>query len=291
MKISKDLGTRVNNGGRSKPGILHQTWPWPHHGEAEVSKQLSLQLLSVLQRKKDILISLSWTKVHANNMQDRTQNQVKNPPSTTTTEQNNSALRTSNRIKKTPKTMNADFLLGNGSPETRTMGTSVIHKRVRLLKLFYQNIRGLRGKTSELLCHLQQDLPHLLCFSEHHLSQSEADIDSTFLKIYILVIYRSPIGNFNTFVTQSDKILQKLCTIKSNLIICGDVNVNYLQGRDKKSQLNALLNSYNLFSIVQFPTRTYSNSISANDNIFIDTTKIDTCAIIPAMNGLFDHDA
>jgi len=29
----------------------------------------------------------------------------------------------------------------------------------------------LRGKTSELLCHLHEDLPHLLCFSEHHLSQ------------------------------------------------------------------------------------------------------------------------
>jgi len=84
-----------------------------HHlnnlGKAKVSKQLSLQLLSVLQRKKDILISLSWTKDHANNMHDGTQNQVENPPSTTTTEQNNSALRTSNRIKKTPKTMNDCF--------------------------------------------------------------------------------------------------------------------------------------------------------------------------------------
>jgi uncharacterized protein (UPF0218 family) len=54
--------------------------------KAKVSKQLSLQLLSVLQRKKDILIRLRWTKDHANNMHDGTQNQVKNPPSTITTE-------------------------------------------------------------------------------------------------------------------------------------------------------------------------------------------------------------
>jgi len=74
-------------------------------------------------------------------------------------------------------------------------------------------------------------------------------------------------------------------------MICGDVNVNYLQWRGKKSQLNALLNSYNLFSTVQFPTRTYRNSISATDNIFIDTTTIDTYAIIQVMNGLSDHDA
>ena len=73
--------------------------------------------------------------------------------------------------------------------------------------------------------------------------------------------------------------------------MCGDVNVNCLQDSDKKSQLNALLNSYNLFSIVQFPTRIYRNSVSAIDNIFIDTTEIDTYEVIPAMNGLSDHDA
>jgi len=82
-----------------------------------------------------------------------------------------------------------------------------------------------------------------------------------------------------------------MCTIKSNLIICGDVNVNYLQESDKQSQLNALLNSYKLLSLVQFPTRTYRNSISAIDNIFIDTTKRDTYEVIPVMNGLSDHDA
>jgi hypothetical protein len=65
-------------------------------------------------------------------------------------------------------------------------------------------------------------------------------LDSIFLNICILVIYRSPAGNFNTFLTEPDKILQKLGTIISN-IICGDVNVNYLQESDKKSQLNALL--------------------------------------------------
>jgi hypothetical protein len=82
-----------------------------------------------------------------------------------------------------------------------------------------------------------------------------------------------------------------LCTIKSDLIICGDINVNYLQESNKNSQLNALLNSYNLFSIVQFPTRTHKNSISAIDNIFIDTTEIDTYEVIPVMNGLSDYAA
>jgi len=130
-------------------------------------------------------------------------------------------------------------------------------------------------------------LPHLLCFSENHLSQSEADfinieiysigdkycrrklqkggvsifiqshlqfanlnldkycthqdteacalnLVSTLSDIRTLVIYRSPAGNFNTFVTQLDTIMQKLCTIKPNLIVCGVVNVNYLQESDKR---------------------------------------------------------
>jgi exonuclease III len=81
-----------------------------------------------------------------------------------------------------------------------------------------------------------------------------------------------------------------MCAVKSNLIICGDVNVNCHQEGDKKSQLNALLNSYFLFSVVHTPTRIYRNSVSAIDNIFIDTTKIDTYEVIAAMNGPFDHD-
>jgi len=47
-------------------------------------------------------------------MHDGIQNQVKNPPSTTTTEQSNSAPRTPNRIKKTAKTMKEDFFGATG---------------------------------------------------------------------------------------------------------------------------------------------------------------------------------
>jgi hypothetical protein len=83
--------------------------------KAKVSKQLSLQLLSVLQWKKDIPISLSWTRDHDNNRHDETQDQVEKPPSATTIEQNNSAPRTSNRLKKTPATMNKDFFWTTGS--------------------------------------------------------------------------------------------------------------------------------------------------------------------------------
>jgi hypothetical protein len=71
------------------------------------------------------------------------------------------------------------IFLNNRLPKTSILGASVKHRRGQTLnqffKLFHQNIGGLRGKTTELLCHLHQELPHLLCFSKHHLSQSELD--------------------------------------------------------------------------------------------------------------------
>jgi exonuclease III len=36
-------------------------------------------------------------------------------------------------------------------------------------KIFHQNIRGLKNKHNELLCHLQEFAPHVLCLTEHHL--------------------------------------------------------------------------------------------------------------------------
>ena len=49
--------------------------------------------------------------------------------------------------------------------------------------------------------------------------------------------------------------------------------------------------SYNLSSIVNFPTRINSSSISIIDNFFIDTTYSNKFDIIPVSNGLSDHDA
>jgi hypothetical protein len=39
--------------------------------------------------------------------------------------------------------------------------------------IFHQNIRGLKHKYNELLCHLEDHVPHVLCFTEHHLDCDE----------------------------------------------------------------------------------------------------------------------
>ena len=161
--------------------------------------------------------------------------------------------------------------------------------RNKSLKIFHQNIKGLCNKPNELYCHLHHDLPHILCLSEYHLSESELQLshltyyslgagycrkkflqggvsifvyrnlkqyntinideyntdkdteacafqlDSTFNKLCILAIYRSPRGDFTNFLKRLDLILQKLYNNKYKIVICGDVNVNYLIDNNQRS--------------------------------------------------------
>jgi hypothetical protein len=61
--------------------------------------------------------------------------------------------------------------------------------------------------------------------------------------------------NFDCFIQNLDSILQILYNSSLNIIICGDINIDYLVGSERKNQLHNLLLSYNLTSIITFPTR------------------------------------
>jgi len=106
-----------------------------------------------------------------------------------------------------------------------------------------------------------------------------------------VAIYRDPTGNFDLFISKLDTVLRKLYTVTTEYIFCGDINIDYLVGSDRKSQLEALLKTYNLTSVVNFPTRTYKHSATAIDNIFNDISKMGNYSICPIINGLSDHDA
>ena len=107
----------------------------------------------------------------------------------------------------------------------------------------------------------------------------------------IIAIYRAPTGNFDLFISKLDTIVRKLYTVTTEYIICGDINITYLVGSDTKSRLEALLKTYNLTSVVNFPACTQKSSTTAIDNIFIDITKMGNYSICPIINGLSDYDA
>jgi exonuclease III len=110
-------------------------------------------------------------------------------------------------------------------------------------------------------------------------------------RLCIITIHRAPTGNIDTFITKLDTILRNLYTPTQEYIICGDININYLPDSEKKRKLDTLLRTYNLISMVNFPTRVQGNSAIAIDNIFIDITRRDNYSIRPILNGLSDHDA
>jgi hypothetical protein len=67
---------------------------------------------------------------------------------------------------------------------------------------------------------------------------------------------------------QLQHILWLLFNSKRDLIICGDINLNYLEESTRAKQLKALFKTFNLISIVTFPTRICVSTSTAIDNIF-----------------------
>jgi hypothetical protein len=64
---------------------------------------------------------------------------------------------------------------------------------------------------------------------------AEQDIEVCAVKInlpttilYIVTVYRSPIGNFIQFIKGIDNILNYLSKSNTDIILYGDINVNYL---------------------------------------------------------------
>jgi len=116
-------------------------------------------------------------------------------------------------------------------------------------------------------------------------------IKSTFFSVCIMAVYRAPTGNFNLFLHRLDDIIKTLYKVDLQLIICGDINIDYLTDNDKHRQRDAVLLTYNLSATVYFPTRSQGYSNIAIDNIFMDTYKFINFTLSPLHNGLLDHDA
>jgi hypothetical protein len=108
--------------------------------------------------------------------------------------------------------------------------------------------------------------------------------------IFVVCTYRSPSGNFDYFIQRLDKVLKFLHKPKCEFLVCGDFNVNFLDESAYKRKLVLLLQSYNAYYIVEFPTRITETSTSAID-IFLDRARMKSYNLISMNNSLSDHDA
>jgi exonuclease III len=109
--------------------------------------------------------------------------------------------------------------------------------------------------------------------------------------IIIMTIYRSPNGDFSSFLNSLESTLNRIHDSTTNIIMCGDFNINYLLEINNKQLLNSLLVSYSLYSTVQISTRIQDDSHTLIDNIFINIYKYEEFVVYRLINGLSDHDA
>jgi exonuclease III len=68
--------------------------------------------------------------------------------------------------------------------------------------------------------------------------------------IVIVTVYRSPTGDVTYFLNTLETAIDQLYNNTTNIILCGDFNIDYLSDNKKKQKLNSLLTSYSLYSII-----------------------------------------
>ena len=94
-------------------------------------------------------------------------------------------------------------------------------------------------------------------------------------KILLGNIYKPPRNNNNhenieTFITDIEPTIQKLCSSFSDIIIAGDFNISLLQINDRPAFSNFYdkMVGYSLFPQITLPTRLSKHSGSLIDNIY-----------------------
>jgi exonuclease III len=107
--------------------------------------------------------------------------------------------------------------------------------------------------------------------------------------VIVLCAYGAPMGDLEYFLKQLDSLINSLHNPKTGFILCGDLNINYIGINNKKTQLENLLNMFNLIGTVHFPTRITNTSFCTIDIIFVDNRSSYT--IKPCINVLSDHNA
>jgi len=86
----------------------------------------------------------------------------------------------------------------------------------------------------------------LLHCAQQTLEVCAIELETKSSNLRILALYRAPSTNFNQFIERLYATLKYLGNPKSELLICGDINVHYLNYSWEKQ-----LNSYN-FSYSKF---------------------------------------
>jgi len=109
--------------------------------------------------------------------------------------------------------------------------------------------------------------------------------------IIIKTVYRSPTVNIAYILNNLKAALNQLYNNTVDIILCGDLNINYFNDNQNNQAINSLLTSYSLYSTIDFPTRIHNISHNMIDNIFINKFKNESYSVYSLINGLSVHNA
>jgi len=98
-------------------------------------------------------------------------------------------------------------------------------------------------KTGGVCIYIQEALKFINISLQKHCKEQDIEITAVQLKlnkknVIILCVYRAPSGDFDYFLNKLDYILNSLHNYKTEFIICGDININYLGTNNKKKRLD-----------------------------------------------------
>ena len=107
-----------------------------------------------------------------------------------------------------------------------------------------------------------------------------------YFDVVVACIYRSPDGNFESFVDIVECLLSDIIVNYKHVIITGDFNVKFGTSDMRAGRICNLFASYGYSATVNEPTR-QNNCL---DNIFVNF-EVDSCKTLVVDTGLSDHSA
>uniref|UniRef100_A0A1Y1LAR2 Reverse transcriptase domain-containing protein n=1 Tax=Photinus pyralis TaxID=7054 RepID=A0A1Y1LAR2_PHOPY len=108
-------------------------------------------------------------------------------------------------------------------------------------------------------------------------------------KLIVVCVYRSPSGNINLFFECLYSLLDSIICLNSDVILCGDFNINLLDNTTDKNEFVNLLTSYNLKATISTPTRVTSTTATLIDNVFTNLSSHNLLNVSNVHAGLSDH--
>lgn len=165
----------------------------------------------------------------------------------------------------------------------------------------YDTISLAHYKLATVYCRKNNKLGGVCIFVRDTLEYSELEVDewceekifeccgikfkiSDIGTVHLFCLYRTPSkinSELNLFFDKLESLLSSFTQSTTNVILCGDINIDVLNSRYKYTQiLDSLCKSFNLKILINEPTRVTDNNATCLDNFFTNLNEMCTTAVV-----------